>query len=306
MRFTLATLLVVAAGLIVTRAAVPELARRAAVRRRNYRGLEVAATGGIALVLGLLAAGAVARLFATPLTLGGEALLRAPIDLGAIALVEGVALVALAFALLGFFEDLSGGTDAAGWRVRAQALRSRRATAEAITLGGGIVAGLVFSPGATVPHLLICAAIIVLSARLIPSLDQRPLRAAKAGAAWLILLLVAALIGADPQPVPGILLVGATIAALWRAEATERVALGTAGTSALGAALGLLTAFPLADDADELGRLGVLALLIVLTLVGARPGFPAVIERIPLLRRADRWGRQAEVDDADLLHEPDA
>jgi hypothetical protein len=68
-----------------------------------------------------------------------------------------------------------------------------------------------------------------------------------------------------------------------------RSMLGDTGANAAGALVGLA----LVERTGPVGRAVALAALTALTLASERVSFSAVIERHPLLRRLDRWGRPA-------------
>lgn len=295
MKLTIATLAAVAVAVLVTRGCLPELARRAAVRVRNHRGLDVSASGGIAVGLGLLAAGAIARLVVTPITAAGAPFLEDPVPAFSVGAITEVALVAVVFALFGLYADVAARTAESGWRARFDALRRRRATAEAILLTAGVLAGISLLPANSVLTAIAVGAVVALAAQLVAAFGGRPLRALKFAAAWLLLLLVVALGRADATPVPRILVLAAVVAAVWRADAAERISLGASGTHALGAALGVLS-LDVFSSTDEGGPWVLLLGLAALMALAIRPGIDLVIDRVPFLRTVDRWGRQPEVE----------
>lgn len=302
MKLTLVTLLAAAAGYLVTHRAADELARRAAVRGRNHRGIEIAATGGIALVLGLLAAAFVSILARAPWSDTAAPLLTIARDQLAIGMLAGVAFAGVGFGLLGLYDDVAGTGSERGWRAHADAVRHGRATPGGIKLAGGAALGLLLAPATSVPDLLVAAAVIALAANLVNAFDLKPLRAAKASILWLAILLVGALLAAEVRIVPAVLVLGAILAALWKPEAAERIMLGDVGANALGAALGWLS---VSSVDTRTARLVVLLVLVGLTVLSAKPGFSALIARIPLLRRADLLGRQPDpIPVAPLPDEP--
>lgn len=291
MKLTLVTLLAAVATYLVTRGAIDELARRAAVRARTHRGLEVAATGGIALVLGLLAAAVIATLASIAWSDTGTPFLDLIRDIVAIQAIVVVAITAALLALLGLYEDLAGDDRDHGWGAHLRALRERRATPGAVTLAGGSAAALIMGGASTVPRLLVAAAIIALSAHLGDKLDGRPLRAFKSAIVWLALLLAGALLAAQVTVIPGLAVLGAAVIALWKPEASERISLGHAGSHGLGAALGALT---LTGAQTDTSRLVILGALIALTVISVKPGFSALIAKASPLARLDAIGRQPD------------
>ncbi|WP_020521759.1 hypothetical protein [Catelliglobosispora koreensis] len=132
--------------------------------------------------------------------------------------------------------------------------KSGRKRALEIALGAGVIAG---------------------SANLLNLLDLRPGRALKTG------LLAAGALG---QPGPA----GAA-GALLPQDLDEEIMLGDTGANALGAVLGVAVA----QKTGLLGRAAVLAGLTVLTLASEKVSFTKVIEKTPVLREADAWGRRS-------------
>lgn len=199
---------------------------------------------------------------------------------------QALLLATLAMALIGFMDDAFGDRSAGGLRGH-----WRRLMAGDVTTGGlkalfGIVtalavAGIVskgFGP------LLLNALIIALSANGINLFDLRPGRALKAfffGVALLWLV----------SPRHGIWIVAwppmAAVAAYAPEDLRGRAILGDAGANALGALLGVIAAVSLASTAKV-----VLSLILVLLHVGTEHvSISAIIERVPILRRLDQWGR---------------
>lgn len=296
MKLTLVCVLAGVLAFAVTRRSIEELARRAAVHARNHRGIQVASTGGIALVLGLLAGSLTAVLAIVPWSSGSAPLLDLPRDLVATASLIGLSGTALMFGLLGLYDDVAGDGSDRGWRAHLHAARTGRATPGAIKLVAGAAIAMQVGPAPTVPELLLTAAIIAMSANLINAFDLRPLRAAKASGIWLAALLVGALLAAEVAVIPGLIVIGAALAAMWRAEAAERIMLGDVGANALGAALGWLTVQGVVTTS---ARLIVTAVLLLFTVISAKPGFSAIIDGTGALRRFDRWGRQPDAASID-------
>ncbi|MGN8246330.1 hypothetical protein ACTHAM_003470 [Cellulomonas soli] len=148
---------------------------------------------------------------------------------------------------------------------------------------GGRAAG---GAAAWVADVLASGALIATSANLLNLLDLRPGRALKAGAALGVPLVVAGgPAGAGAGAAAAVL--GAGAAALDQ-DLDEADMLGDGGANALGAALG--TAVVLA--APRRVRLAALAGVLALTVISEKVSFTRVIERTPVLRDIDAWGRR--------------
>jgi hypothetical protein len=82
--------------------------------------------------------------------------------------------------------------------------------------------------------------------------------------------------------------VGASLGVL-ADDLDARSMLGDTGANTAGALVGLV----LVERTGPLGRSVILAALTALTLASERVSFSAVIDRQPLLRQLDQWGRPA-------------
>ena len=118
--------------------------------------------------------------------------------------------------------------------------------------------------------------LVSLAANALNQLDTRPGRATKA-----FLLGAVALSG---RPRSGVLV--AVLLAPY--DHREMAMLGDAGSNALGAVLGLESVRRLTG----LRRLGAISALAALTAVGERHSLGTLIERAPVLRSLDAWGRE--------------
>lgn len=267
----------IAAG--ATRFAMARLIPTAPLRRANYRGVPVATGLGIAVFAGFVVACGVLALFAE-------------IDDGWIA--PGVWILPLAaggvFGMLGLFDDaasaLAPGTDK-GLKGHTQALTGGRLTSGALKMLAGSAAGFVLAAPATDGFAFAVAggAIIALSAHVLNAFDLRPGRAAKLFVAGMVPLAVVA----GPLRAVVCAAIGAAIAAL-PDDLRERAMLGDAGAGALGAIAGS-SALLVSTRMTMLITLGVLA---VLTIVAEGPTISRMIDKVPFLRAADRWGRVPE------------
>jgi hypothetical protein len=121
------------------------------------------------------------------------------------------------------------------------------------------------------------ALLVGLSANTLNQLDTKPGRALKAFALGSLLL------GRAPR--------GAAAAAVLLApyDLREMAMLGDSGSNALGAVLGLGSV----SKFTERQRWSAIAALAGLTLLGERRSLGAMIERTPVFRELDAWGRQS-------------
>lgn len=141
--------------------------------------------------------------------------------------------------------------------------------------------GAAARPLARAADVLASTALVAGTANLVNLLDLRPGRALKAAA------LVAAPLVSTAGGAPAAAVLGAGATAI-EADLAEADMLGDSGANALGAALG--TAVVL--GAPRPVRLAVLGVVVGLTLASERVSFTRVIERTPVLRELDRWGRR--------------
>lgn len=149
---------------------------------------------------------------------------------------------------------------------------------------------------------LVDAALVAASANLVNLFDLRPGRALKVGLLTAPTALVAgvARAGAEPRvwtrPTSAGPAVSAAVAAAVLGVAgaalgpdlAERDMLGDGGANALGAAIGVAAVL----GRPRRVRLALLAGAVGLTLASEKVSFTRVIERTPLLRRIDEWGRR--------------
>jgi len=258
------------------RAALRSTLTLPALARQNYRGHTVATAAGVAVP------------FTALLVEGGRAVL-AGIDVGrATTSARGlVLLAAVAFGFLGLIDDLVASGHAQGFRGHLRELGRGRLTTGGLKLVGGAAAGLVIASAVdhnSLGRLLADAALVALAANLANQLDRRPGRVTKVG-----VLAFAGLVAATASlpAVEGVAVVVGATAALVVDELRERVMLGDVGANVLGACLGagvvLGTSFAT--------RLGVLAAVAVLNVVGELSSFTRIIDAVPPLRAFDRVGR---------------
>ncbi|MEZ0449920.1 hypothetical protein [Cellulomonas sp. ICMP 17802] len=248
--------------------------------RTNHRGEPISLLEGPAVAAGLLAGG----------------LVGAPSTRGAVALTVATA----SGASFGLVDDL--GEDTASRRKGLRGHLGALAHGE-LTTGGlkvlGIGAGaLVTAAVATPTHradgtrrsavgwladVAASGALVASSANLLNLLDLRPGRALKAAT------LVAAPLSLAPGDGAGAATsVLGVVGAAMDQDLAEADMLGDGGANALGATLG--TAVVL--SAPRPVRLAVLAVVVGLTVASEKVSFTHVIERTPVLREIDAWGRR--------------
>lgn len=269
-------------------------ALRAELERTNYAGRTVSLAEGAAVT-------------------GAVALITAVMGRRADALVlTGVGVLGLADDLLEPRQRRAGRPVAKGLRGHLGALRAGRLTTGAAKALGIPALALIATaiapperPGRTTPaHIALVltdGALVAGCANLVNLLDLRPGRALKVvipAAAALTLPPPSAAVddevtGCGPATIRersgralgAAALIPATAALL--PDLAERGMLGDAGANALGAAVGLSITRRVSPPV----RIALLAGLAALTLASERVSFSAVIDRTPLLRTLDRWGR---------------
>jgi UDP-N-acetylmuramyl pentapeptide phosphotransferase/UDP-N-acetylglucosamine-1-phosphate transferase len=131
---------------------------------------------------------------------------------------------------------------------------------------------------------LLAAGVLVLATNVFNLLDLRPGRATKA----LVALGAGLTIGStDLRPLwaLGLFAGPALIAGLY--DLRERAMLGDAGANLLGAVAGLWLVLTLSGT----GQLIALGLLALVTLYGELRSISTLVERVPVLRELDSWGR---------------
>src|ERR1051326_3774488 len=116
--------------------AVKFLVTSAPIRRRNYRGLELPATAGIGVIVGVLAGLALTAVL--HMLFGSSRMLSEASRAGLLFATAGGV-----FGFIGLWDDLAGTAGERGWRAHARAAVRGRATAGAIKLFGGAAAALV-------------------------------------------------------------------------------------------------------------------------------------------------------------------
>jgi hypothetical protein len=248
--------------------------------RENYRGRILPTAVGVLVALAVLAVDAAV---AVAVAAGVEP------DAGAVRGLRLVTVASLGFALLGLLDDLGGAGESGGFRGHLRALAHGRLTTGAAKLfGGAAVAVVVVSAREpdSLGRLLADGALVALAANLGNLFDRAPGRTTKLTLVAFAVLVAAA--GAEPVLAGVALAVGAG-AGLLTADLAERLMLGDAGANVLGAALGLGVVLACSPGV----RTAVLVVVALLNLASERISFSRVINAVPPLRTADRWGRQS-------------
>lgn len=252
--------------------------------RRNHRGLPVPTGLGVAVLVGFVGGiGLVAFIHAVAP--------RAPSASIALAGSFGLIGLGFGFGILGLFDDVAAQPER-GWRSHVPALMKGRLTPGALKIVGGGTIAFIFGSAASTSFgwAIAHAAIIALMANLFNALDVKP---GRAGKVYLIAAIPMTILGEHVQA-PMAATLGA-VAAFLAYDLRERAMLGDAGSNALGAILGGAI---IAVDTPAWFRLGLLAFLILLTVIAEGPTLSVWIDRIPPLRAFDRLGRVSDAADA--------
>jgi UDP-GlcNAc:undecaprenyl-phosphate GlcNAc-1-phosphate transferase len=205
-----------------------------------------------------------------------------------------VAVYALGVLALGLIDDTlareepsaTGAPAARGWRGHGlAALRGELSTGALKAAGSlGLALFAMSYLGLSNGRWLLAAAVLVLATNVFNLLDLRPGRSIKA----FVLLGAGLTIGSsDLRPLwaLGLFAAPALVAGVY--DLRERAMLGDTGANLLGALAGLWLVLTLSG----VGQLIALALLAVVTLYGELRSITELVERIPLLRELDSWGR---------------
>jgi len=270
-RLALMGLGAVAAGAATQAIAASKYAKD--LERNNFRGRTVTLAGGPALAASASVTSALgardARTAAAALTAG------------------------LASGAVGLYDDIVGTRPEQkahkGFKGHLSALKDGRVTSGLVKIAGVGSAAVVAS--ALLPtekrglrravDVAVGAGVIAGMANLLNLLDLRPGRALKAG------ILIAKPLNLGEK---GALVSGPTGAALGLLpqDLDEEIMLGDAGANSLGALLGV----SIAARRWTWVKAGVLGAIAGLTLASEKVSFTKVIERTPVLREIDEWGRR--------------
>jgi UDP-GlcNAc:undecaprenyl-phosphate/decaprenyl-phosphate GlcNAc-1-phosphate transferase len=278
--------------------------RAAGLRRENYRGVLLPFPLGFLIV----PCGLIALVVCAPLEeLGDVDVLR-----------PGTAVVLLygaGVALLGLIDDIlphgasvvssaedarrslgqarnrprttAGGTAGPrGWRGHGRAVLAGAFSTGALKAAGSL--GLAFFVLAgrydQAGRYLLAVAVVVLATNLFNLIDLRPGRSTKA----FVLLGAGLTVGTlDARPLAALGLLAFPAVALGLYDLREQAMLGDAGSNLLGALGGLWIVLSL----GALGQLLALAVILLATVYGEFRSLGALIERTPVLRQLDSFGR---------------
>ena len=287
-------------GRIVLRA-ISSLLDTPTLNRANYRGHQLHTSAGIAVIVAAIAGAAVAAVAST---------IRPQLALLHIGVVGGggsherdgltvyaVLWCVLGFGLLGVLDDLLATADDRGFAGHLRALcRGRLSTGALKLIGGAAVAltlGSELDGGRVHQRLLVVvldAAVIALSANTANLFDRAPGRTLKVTGLAYGVLAVVAIKGGSSGDLGAVGFVVGAGAALLRADLDERIMLGDAGANPLGAVLGVGACLTVGVSA----RIAVLAVLVALNAVSEVLSFSRIIDRVAVLRWADRLGARPE------------
>jgi UDP-N-acetylmuramyl pentapeptide phosphotransferase/UDP-N-acetylglucosamine-1-phosphate transferase len=202
-----------------------------------------------------------------------------------------VAVYALGVACLGLIDDtlgadLPGNLSPRGWRGHVGAALRGELSTGALKAAGSLGLALLAMDltGLSISRWLLAVAVLVLTTNALNLLDLRPGRAIKV----FVVLGAGLTIGVRelrPLWTLGLFAGPALIAGAY--DLRERAMLGDTGANLLGALAGLWLVLSL----SQTGQLIALALLVTLTLYGELGSISALIQRVPLLRGLDSWGR---------------
>jgi UDP-N-acetylmuramyl pentapeptide phosphotransferase/UDP-N-acetylglucosamine-1-phosphate transferase len=246
--------------------------------RTNVRGIEVPVGAGVVIALAVTGVASVAAV--------AELVLDLDVNWWSLRVA---ALGALAFGLLGLFDDLAGDAGDRGFTGHLRAAVGGRLTTGGLKLfGGGVVAmglaAMAHQQGDATALVVIDGLLIALAANLGNLFDRAPGRVTKVALASAVVLAAATLL--DERLLGPAVVLGAA-AGLLLPDLREKLMLGDAGANAIGAALGLgvvLVASPVA-------RIVVLVVVLGLNALSEKVSFSAVIGRTAVLRRLDLLGR---------------
>ena len=242
--------------------------------RENYRGRPLAYPFGF-----VIAASALGALIPLAMLeqLGDSEVFRP--ELGAIA------IYVLGVSFLGVVDDFVSGPSR-GWRGHGAAVAGGALSTGALKAAGalGLAMFALQGYGRTDGHWLLAVAVLVLATNLFNLLDLRPGRSLKVFIVLGIGLMLAAwdttALGALGLFVAPALVVGAY-------DVREMVMMGDAGSNVVGALAGLWMVLTMSTAA----QIVALVVMLGITIYGEFRSISALVDRVPLLRRLDSFGR---------------
>jgi UDP-GlcNAc:undecaprenyl-phosphate GlcNAc-1-phosphate transferase len=198
---------------------------------------------------------------------------------------SAVLVYVLGVAFLGLLDDTLGG-EPRGWRGHGKAVLALRFSTGALKAVGSLGLALYATGelGLSTGRWLLGSAVLVLATNVFNLLDLRPGRATKA----FVLLGAGLTLGAGSLRslwTLGLFVGPALVAGGY--DLRERAMLGDTGANLLGALAGLWLVLSL----SEIGQLLALAVLVAITVYGELRSITTLVERVPLLRQLDSWGR---------------
>ena len=196
-----------------------------------------------------------------------------------------VLLYGIGVAFLGLVDDVFS-PETRGWRGHGRAVMGGAFSTGALKAAGSlglaffVLAGRYSEAG----RYLLAVAVLVLATNLFNLIDLRPGRSTKA----LVLLGAGLTIGTwDAGPLAALGLLAFPAVALGLYDLRERAMLGDTGSNLLGALGGLWIVLSL----GTVGQIVALALILLATVYGEFRSLGALIERTPVLRQLDSFGR---------------
>ena len=242
--------------------------------RENYRGVRLPFPAGTVIV-------AAAALALAPLAILDE---LADVDVFRPDLTR-VAIYVLGVAFLGLIDDIVG-AEPRGWRGHGAAVLGGGLSTGALKAAGslGLALYALSARGYAAGEYVLAVLVVVLTTNLFNLLDLRPGRSFK-----VFVLLGAALTLADwdAGPLATLGLFVGPVLLLGLYDLRERAMLGDTGSNLMGALGGLWIVLSL----DTAGQLVALALIALATVYGEFRSLGALIERTPVLRQLDSFGR---------------
>jgi UDP-N-acetylmuramyl pentapeptide phosphotransferase/UDP-N-acetylglucosamine-1-phosphate transferase len=190
-------------------------------------------------------------------------------------------------ALLGLVDDALSGPSR-GWRGHGAAVLRGGFSTGALKAAGTLGLALLVASGLPVGdgEFLLAAAVLVLATNLFNLLDLRPGRSVKA----FVLLGAGLTLGAwDADPLAALGLFAAPVLVAGLYDLRERAMLGDTGSNLIGSLAGLWLVLTL----DTTGQAIALVVLAAITAYGEFRSISAFVERTPVLRHLDSFGRPA-------------